>query len=71
MIERLAVISRKFGRKDSRGSLHSILNLIPVVHERIETGAYFSFNYNTLLLVASVVAALGLVSNSNASVIAR
>lgn len=41
------------------------------VHEKFESGAYFSFNYNTLLFVASVVAGLGLVSNSAAVVIAR
>jgi uncharacterized hydrophobic protein (TIGR00271 family) len=43
---------------------------IRMMHERIEQGAYFSFNYNTLLLVASVVAGCGLISNSSASVIA-
>lgn len=40
------------------------------MHENIAEGASFSFNYNVLLLVSSVIAGLGLVSNSNTSIIA-
>lgn len=40
------------------------------MHQRMEDGASFSFNYNTLLLVASMLAGLGLVSDSGATVIA-
>ena len=40
------------------------------VHERIEEGVDFSFNFNTLLLVASILAGLGLISNSTATIIA-
>ncbi len=36
----------------------------------MEEGASFSFNYNTLLVVASVVAGLGLVSNNGTTIIA-
>lgn len=43
--------------------------LLLAVHESIESGVYFSFNYNTLLLVASVLAGLGLVSDSGTTVI--
>lgn len=39
------------------------------VHESIESSVNFSFNYNTLLLVASVLAGLGLVSNSSTIII--
>lgn len=40
------------------------------VHDRFAEGMVFSFNYNTLLLVASVLAGLGLVSNSSSTIIA-
>jgi uncharacterized hydrophobic protein (TIGR00271 family) len=40
------------------------------VHDRFADGVEFSFNYNTLLLVASVLAGLGLASNSSATIIA-
>jgi uncharacterized hydrophobic protein (TIGR00271 family) len=40
------------------------------MHDRFEEGARFSFNYNTLLLVASILAGLGLVSNSSTTIIA-
>lgn len=36
----------------------------------MEEGVNFSFNFNTLLLVASILAGLGLVSNSSATIIA-
>ena len=36
----------------------------------MEEGVNFSFNFNTLLLVASILAGLGLVSNSTATIIA-
>jgi uncharacterized hydrophobic protein (TIGR00271 family) len=40
------------------------------VHDRFADAVEFSFNYNTLLLVASILAGLGLVSNSSATIIA-
>jgi len=43
---------------------------VRVIHDRFLEGATFSFNYNVLLLVASVLAGLGLVSNSSAIIIA-
>ena len=43
---------------------------IRTMHKKIEVAAKFTFNYNTLLFVASVLAALGLVSNSSTTVIA-
>jgi len=43
---------------------------IRTMHKKIELAAKFTFNYNTLLFVASVLAALGLVSNSSTTVIA-
>jgi len=43
---------------------------IRVIHDMFYEGARFSFNYNTLILCASVISALGLVGNSTATVIA-
>ena len=43
---------------------------VKLMHDKMLEGAVFSFNYNTLLLVASVIAGLGLVSGSTATVIA-
>lgn len=40
------------------------------MHDRFAEGAELSFNYNTLLMVASVLAALGLTANSNTTLIA-
>lgn len=40
------------------------------MHKKIDEGVNFSFNYNVLLLVASVLAGLGLVSNSSVTIIA-
>lgn len=40
------------------------------MHERIEESVNFSFNYNTLLFVASVLAGLGLVANGGTTIIA-
>ena len=40
------------------------------MHEVFSEGIVFCFNYNTLLLVASVLAGCGLVSNSSATIIA-
>ncbi|GAX20477.1 hypothetical protein FisN_22Hh045 [Fistulifera solaris] len=40
------------------------------MHEKIRYGFRMNFNYNVLLVVASILAGLGLVSNSNATVIA-
>lgn len=43
---------------------------VKMMHDRFTDGARSDFNYNTLLLVASVLAGLGLVSNSTATIIA-
>ena len=43
---------------------------VRTMHQKIDEGASFSFNYNTLLMVASILAGLGLVSNSSATIIA-
>jgi hypothetical protein len=43
---------------------------VKYMHERFSQGCLFSFNYNVLLVVASILAALGLVSNSSATIIA-
>jgi hypothetical protein len=43
---------------------------VKMMHDKFYEGAVFNFNYNTLLIVASVIAALGLVSDSTATVIA-
>lgn len=70
-------------RKSKTVRMHILLKLIrrsltinqsftlafSIVHERIESGVNFSFNYNVLLLVASVLAGLGLVSDSIATII--
>lgn len=55
----------KFNLNSSFSGFHYSL-----VHERIEEGADFSFNYNVLLLVSGVIAGLGLVSNNSTSIIA-
>lgn len=46
------------------------LERVRTMHKKIEDGASFSFNYNTLLIVASILAGLGLVSNSSTNIIA-
>ena len=46
------------------------LERVKIMHDRFAEGAEFSFNYNTLLVVASILAGLGLVSNSAATIIA-
>jgi hypothetical protein len=43
---------------------------VKLMHDKFYEGAVFNFNYNTLLIVASVIAGLGLVSDSTATVIA-
>mmetsp|Transcript_10029 Transcript_10029/g.25032 ORF Transcript_10029/g.25032 Transcript_10029/m.25032 type:complete len:497 (-) Transcript_10029:142-1632(-) len=43
---------------------------VRVMHKRFREGAEFSFNYNVLLIIASLIAALGLGGNSTATVIA-
>ena len=43
---------------------------IQIMHDQFAEGSAFTFNYNTLLLVASVLAGLGLISNSSTTVIA-
>lgn len=46
------------------------ISRVKMMHDKFHEGTVFNFNYNTLLLVASVIAALGLVSDSTAAVIA-
>ena len=46
------------------------LDRVKSMHARMSDAAKFSFNYNTLLFVASVLAGLGLVSNSGTTIIA-
>ena len=46
------------------------LERVKCMHEKIEDGTTFSFNYNCLLFVASMLAGLGLISNSVATIIA-
>jgi hypothetical protein len=43
---------------------------VKVMHDRFSGDAQFSFNYSTLLVIASVIAGVGLGSNSSASIIA-
>jgi uncharacterized hydrophobic protein (TIGR00271 family) len=43
---------------------------VRMIHEKFAEGCKFSFNYNTLLLTASILAGLGLVSDSSTTVIA-
>lgn len=43
---------------------------VKAMHDSFHNGAVMNFNYNTLLLVASVLAGLGLVTNSTATIIA-
>ena len=46
------------------------LERVKVMHEKMDDGTTFSFNYNCLLFVASMLAGLGLISNSVATIIA-
>lgn len=46
------------------------LERVKMMHKKFRDGSKFSFNYNTLLLVASVLAGIGLISNSSATIIA-
>ena len=46
------------------------LERVKLMHDRFSDGAEFSFNYNTLLFVASILAGLGLITNSSATIIA-
>ncbi len=43
---------------------------VRIMHKRFAEGSEFSFNYNVLLIIASLIAALGLGGNSTATVIA-
>lgn len=43
---------------------------VRAMHNRFMEGSVFSFNYNVLLIIASIIAALGLGSNSVATIIA-
>jgi hypothetical protein len=42
-----------------------------MVHRRIEEGVNFSSYFNVLLLVSSLLAALGLISDNGTTIIAR
>ena len=46
------------------------LERVKLMHDRFSEGAEFSFNYNTLLFVASILAGFGLASNSASTIIA-
>mmetsp|Transcript_31864 Transcript_31864/g.48483 ORF Transcript_31864/g.48483 Transcript_31864/m.48483 type:complete len:429 (+) Transcript_31864:29-1315(+) len=46
------------------------LERIKKIHSQFYEGSQFSFNYNTLLLVASIIAGLGLASDSATTIIA-
>jgi hypothetical protein len=46
------------------------LDRVRYMHDKMAKNTVFTFNYNTLLLVASILAGLGLVSNSTATIIA-
>jgi uncharacterized hydrophobic protein (TIGR00271 family) len=46
------------------------IDRVRLMHDRFQEGSQFSFNYNTLLAVVSILAGLGLVSNSLTAVIA-
>lgn len=46
------------------------LQRIKRIHKQFSEGSKFSFNFNTLLLVASIIAGLGLVNNSATTIIA-
>eukprot|EP00956_Cyclotella_meneghiniana_P042719 scaffold249306_cov73-Cyclotella_meneghiniana.AAC.6 len=43
---------------------------VKLMHDKFHQGARWNFNYATLLIVASVIAGLGLVSDNTATVIA-
>lgn len=43
---------------------------VKLMHDKFMDSVVLNFNYNTLLIVASVIAGLGLVSNSSATIIA-
>ena len=63
---------KKILQKDSSISEVTIeqIQRVKLMHDKFLNGTVFNFNYNTLLLVASVIAGLGLVSDSTATVIA-
>jgi len=46
------------------------LDRVRTMHHKMSNSAKFSFNYNTLLLAASILAGIGLVSNSITTIIA-
>eukprot|EP00539_Tryblionella_compressa_P000844 CAMPEP_0178750534 /NCGR_PEP_ID=MMETSP0744-20121128/10050_1 /TAXON_ID=913974 /ORGANISM="Nitzschia punctata, Strain CCMP561" /LENGTH=449 /DNA_ID=CAMNT_0020404131 /DNA_START=260 /DNA_END=1609 /DNA_ORIENTATION=- len=46
------------------------IDRVRAMHNRFSEGAESNFNFNTLLLVASVLAGLGLISNSSTTIIA-
>jgi uncharacterized hydrophobic protein (TIGR00271 family) len=68
-LEDWAKLIQQDSEEFARVSLDQI-ERIKIVHDRFLEGCTLSFNYNTLILVASVIAALGLASNSVATIIA-
>jgi uncharacterized hydrophobic protein (TIGR00271 family) len=48
---------------------HEQIERVRNMHDKFTEGSQFSFNYNTLLVVASVLAGLGLASNSSTMII--
>jgi uncharacterized hydrophobic protein (TIGR00271 family) len=48
---------------------HEQIERVRNMHEKFTEGSQFSFNYNTLLVAASVLAGLGLASNSSTMII--
>ena len=64
-------IFRVFERSDSYSEVtREEIQRVRVIHNRVHEGSIFSFNYNALLLISSIIAALGLGSNSSAIIIA-
>jgi len=63
---------KKIIERDERFSEVTVeqIERVRKMRDKIFDGASFSFNYNTLILVASVLAGLGLVSNATATIIA-
>lgn len=66
----LGVLRPTGKRNDLQGVTQEQIDRVRQMHDRFAEGAEFSFNYNTLLLVASVLAGLGLASASTTTVIA-
>lgn len=64
-------VVRVFRRSDALMTVDDEdIERVKIMHEKFSESSRFSFNYNALLLIASIIAALGLGSNSVASIIA-